>query len=44
MTLKKDPNFEEKLAFDLKNDLRKLINFNLPGRKSENFNFDGLLL
>ena len=35
MTLKKDPNFEEKLT---------LVNFNLSSGKSENLHFDGLLL
>ena len=28
MTLKKDPNFKEKLTFCLKNDMRNLVNFN----------------
>ena len=27
MTLKSDPNFEEKLSFCLKNDIRNLMNF-----------------
>ena len=44
MTLKKDPNFEEKLTFYLKNDTRNLVNFNLSSGKSENVHFDGLLL
>ena len=44
MTLKKDPNFEEKLTFYFKNDMRNLMNFNLSSRKSENLHFDGLLL
>ena len=44
MTLKKDPNIEEKLTFCMKNDMRNLVNFNLSSRKSENLNFDGLLL
>ena len=46
MTLKKDPNFEEKLAFYLKNDMvnLNLVNFNLNSRKSENFHFNELLL
>ena len=43
-TLKKDPNFEEKLTFCLKNDMRNLVNFNPSSRKSENLHFDGLLL
>ena len=37
MTLKKDPSFEEKLTFCLKNDMRNLV-------KSENLHFHGLLL
>ena len=41
---KKDPNFEEKLTFYFKNDLRNLVNFNLCSGKSENLHFDGLLL
>ena len=44
MTLKKDLNFEEKLAFCLKNDMRHLVNFNASTGKSENVHFDGLLL
>ena len=44
MTLKKVPKFEEKLTFCLKNDMRNLVNFNPSSGKSENLNFDGLLL
>ena len=44
MTLKKYPNFEEKLTFCLKNDMRNLVNFNPNSGKSENLHFDGLLL
>ena len=44
MTLKKDPNFEKKLTFCLKNDMRNLVNFNTSSEKSENLHFDGLLL
>ena len=44
MTLKKDPNFEEKLTFCLKNDMQNLVNFNPSSGKSENLHFDGLLL
>ena len=44
MTLKSDPNFEEKLTFCLKNDMRNLVNFNPSSRKSKNLHFDGLLL
>ena len=44
MRLKNDPNFEEKLTFCLKNDIRNLVNFNASSGKSENLHFDGLLL
>ena len=44
MTLKKDQNFEEKLTFCLKNDMRILLNFNLSNGKSKNLLFDELLL
>ena len=40
MALKKDLNFEEKLTFYLKNDMRNLVNSENP----ENLHFDGLLL
>ena len=41
VTLRKDPNFEEKLTFCLKNNIR---NFNESSGKSENLHFDWLLL
>ena len=44
MTLKSDPNFEEKLTFCLKNDMRNLMNFNSNSGKSENLYFDGIFL
>ena len=44
MALKKDLNFEEKLTFYLKNDMRNLVNFNRGVEKSENLHFHGLLL
>ena len=44
MTLKSDPNFEGKLTFCLKNDIRNLVNFNASSGKSENMHFGGLLL
>ena len=44
MTLKKGPNFEEKLTFCLKNDTRNFVNFNASSGKSENLHFDGLIL
>ena len=39
MTLKKDPNFEEKMTFNLKNDMRILENFNLSNGKSGKIHF-----
>ena len=33
MTLESDPNFEEKLTFYLKNDMRNLVNFNANSGK-----------
>ena len=44
ITLKSDPNFEEKLTFCLKNDMRNLLNFNSNSENSENFHFDGIFL
>ena len=44
MTLKSDPNFEEKLTFCLKNDMNNLVNFNSSSGKSENVHFDGIFL
>ena len=44
MTLKSHPNFEEKLTFSLKNDMRNLVNFNASWSKSENLHLDGSLL
>ena len=44
MTLKSDPNFEEKLTFCLKNDMRNSMNFNSSGGISENLHFDGIFL
>ena len=44
MTLKSDPNFEEKLTFCLKNDMNNLVNFNSSSGKSENTHFDGIFL
>ena len=44
ITLKSDPNFEEKLTLCLKNNMRNLVNFNASCGKSENLHFDGLLL
>ena len=44
MTLSSDPNYEEKLTFYMKNDIRNLMNFNSSNEKSENLHFDGILL
>ena len=44
MTLESHPNFEEKLTFCLKNDIRNLMNFNSSSGKSENLYFDGIFL
>ena len=44
MTIKGDPNFDEKLTFCLKNDMRNLVNFNANKGKSENLHFEVLLL
>ena len=43
MTLKNDPNFEEK-TFYLKNIMRNLVNFISSSESSNNLHFDGLLL
>ena len=44
MKLKGDAKFEEKLALDSKKDMRNFVNFNASSSKSENLNFDVLLL
>ena len=44
MTLKSDPNFEEKLALGFKNDMMNLVNFNASSGKSESLHFEVLLL
>ena len=44
MTLKNDPDFEEKLTLCLKNDMSNLADFNASSGKSENLHFDGLLV
>ena len=44
MTLKCDGKFEEKLICGLENDIRNLANFYQSTRKSQNWNFDGILL
>ena len=44
MTLKSEPNFEEKLTFCFKYDRRNLVGFSASSGKSKHFFFDGLLL
>ena len=44
MTLKSDVKFEEKLTCRLENDMKHLVNFHQSTRKSQNWNFDGILL
>ena len=36
--------FKEQLPGGLKNDIKNLVNFHASSRKSENLNFDGLVL
>ena len=44
MKLKSDPNFQERLTFCLKNDLRNFMHFNWSSEKSESLSFDGIFL
>ena len=44
MTLKNHAKFEEKLTFDLENDMRNLANFHHSTEKSQNWDFDRILL
>ena len=44
MTLKSDPNLEQKLTFCLKNNLTNFGEFNASSGKSENLPFDGVFL
>ena len=44
MTLKSHAKFEEKLTCCLKNDVRNSANFHQSTRKSQNWDFDGILL
>ena len=44
MTLDGDTKFEEKLTGGLENDMRNLANFHQSTRKSQNWDFDGILL
>ena len=44
MTMKGVAKFKGNLTCDLKNDIRNLVNFHASSRKSENFDFDRILL
>ena len=44
MTLDSDAKFEENLACGLGNDMRNLANFHQSTPKSQNWDFDGILL
>ena len=44
MTMKSDAKFEEKLNLGSKNDMRNLLRFAANSGKSENLQFDMLLL
>ena len=44
MTLMSDAKFEEKFALGSKNDMMNLVNFNMSSSKSENLQFNVLLL
>ena len=44
MTRKSDPKFEEKLTCGFKSDKRNLANFNQTTQKSQNGDFDKILL
>ena len=44
MTLLSDAKIDEKLTCGLGNDMRILVNFYQSTRKSQNCNFDGILL
>ena len=44
MTLKSDTKFEEKLTCGLENDMRNFAHFHHSARKSQNWDFDGILL
>ena len=43
MTLKVDAKFEENLTSGLENEIRNLANFYQNTRKSQNWDFDGIL-
>ena len=43
MTLESDAKFEENLTCGWKNDMRNLANFHQSTRKSQNWDFHGIL-
>ena len=44
MTLESDPKFEGKLTCGLENDMRNMANFHQSTLKSQDWDFDGILL
>ena len=44
MTLECHAKFKEKLTCDLENDMKNLASFHWNTRKSQNWDFDGILL
>ena len=44
MTLESDAKFEENVTCGLENDMRNLVNFRHSIQKSQNWDFDGILL
>ena len=44
MTLKSDAKFAEKLTFGFENDMMNMTNLHRNTRKSQNWNFEGILL
>ena len=44
MAMKSDAKFEEKLTCGLENDMRNLVNFYQSTGKSQNWDFDGILI
>ena len=44
MALSSEAKFEEKLTCGLENDMRNLANFHQSTRKTQNWDFDGILL
>ena len=44
MSLKGDAKFKQNLIFELKKDIRNLVNAHVSSRESENLHFDQILL